>query len=128
MVLPLGADLARALRVEAARLDFVEEAIEQICGLVAAIERTALIDETGELQHHLVAVGHAGHDGLRVAAAEAAREVRHGHIEVLELRGGNRGEECEHHCECDVLQSHGRLLDVLRNRVHLGVILANSII
>src|SRR6266545_2034109 len=105
VVLPLGADLARALRVEAARLGLAEKRVEDVRGLVAA-EEAALIDETGELQHHLVAVGHAGHDGLRVAAAEAAREVRHGHVEVLELRGCDDRQEGERHCDCDVLESH----------------------
>src|SRR5205814_898436 len=85
LVLPLGALFRGALEVEGARLHASEETVEEVRRLVAAVVVPVLFDESGELQPHLVALADSCDDRLRVAAAEAARQVRHCHVEVLEL-------------------------------------------
>src|SRR3954468_20806251 len=98
VVLLLGAALHGLLLFERGRLDLVEETVEQVRGLIAA-EEIALLDEAGELQHHLVARRHAGNDRLRVAAAESALQIRHRRVEVAELRGRDQRNEKKQGCE-----------------------------
>src|SRR5205807_4318945 len=69
LVLPLGAELARALLLERGWMYFAEEPVEQVRGLIAAVE-AVLGNEAGELQHDLVARRDARDDGLRIAVAE----------------------------------------------------------
>src|SRR5207249_3317190 len=97
LVLPLRALLARFLLLERGGMHFTEETVENISGLIAAQE-SVLCDEAGELQHDLVTCSDAGHDGLRVAAAEAAREVLQRRVEVAELRRRDERNERQHEC------------------------------
>src|SRR5436305_15335454 len=85
VILPLGADLTSAQLFEPRRFHLVEESVEEIRSLIAT-EKARLIDDAGELQHHLIAIADSSNDRLRVAPAKTARQVRHGGIEVLELR------------------------------------------
>src|ERR1051326_5453953 len=110
VVLLLGAHLLLIQRIEGHRLRFVEQSVEQIRGLVAA-EHSALRDETGELKLHLIGVADTGDDRLRAAAAEAAGEVAHGDVEVLELsRCDERGERYRQEHRNSRPESHGLLL------------------
>src|SRR5689334_6246182 len=74
VMLPLGTLALDAHTLEAAGLDLVEQAVEQIRGLIAA-EESALLHEPRELQHDLLVGSDPRHDRIDVGAAEAALEV-----------------------------------------------------
>jgi len=82
VVLTFGADSLRARRLEARRFGLVEETVQKVSRLVLA-EETALVDEAGELQHHLFPVADSGHDRLHLTAAEALVQARHRAVEIF---------------------------------------------
>src|SRR5215212_10252905 len=98
VMLPLGALAADAHTLEAARLDLVEQPVEQVGGLIAA-EEAALVRQPRELQHDLLVRSDPGHDGVDVGAAEAALEVRHRRVEVAELRRCDHRDEQQYQSE-----------------------------
>src|SRR5262245_26903245 len=128
VVLPLGAHLARALRLKARGVHLTEEPVEQVRGLIAA-EKAVLVDESRKLEHHLVAGGDAGHDRLRVPAAKAALEAVHGLVEAPELRRGDERHERQYDCH-SAPESHGSSpwFDDFRNGGRRAIILSDSII
>src|SRR5688500_4149693 len=125
VVLPLGTHAAGAHALETARLDLVEQSVQQVRGLVAA-EEAALVRETGELQHDLFGAADAGHDRVDVATAEAPLEVRHRRIEVAELSRGDHRYEQQYKSDLRPDFHFICLRDAYRNGPHVVFILAPS--